>query len=148
MSLFYHFGKLLLLGTVIAHGALILTDSAYESKWKHDVKSAMSHAPVSHDIRSLVNQNAGYLLLGIAGFQCLSILNFLFRKAQCIAVINIIGLLVMCAVKANPFLASNPKEKNHAIQDALKYLALIGGLLWYCSSSLTHLHASKAKRKN
>lgn len=144
----YTIGKLLLCGAIIAHGLVMIQDESYGIKWDKDVKNALKIAPIPNDIKDLVNQHAHNILLAIAGLQILSFLNILFKRAQCIAVFNIIGFFLICAVKCNPLLASNPKDREHAIQECLKYLALVGGLLWYCSSSRTALEYEAAAKKD
>ena len=145
-NLIHQFAKLILILGLVAHGSLILMDEGLKNEWQQDVKALFARDSFTGSLLLPIFDKA---LVAIAGMQVLSVLHFFFRKAQCIAVLNIIGIIMICMVKANPFKDyPNIADKNQALEEFLKNLAIAGGLLWYLSSSLAEAKPRETRNKD
>lgn len=139
----WKFGSLLLVTFLVAHGYLILIDHGFKSTWEQNIKQLAKN--YNHEKWETIIPIADEILLAIAALQILSVFHLIYKRLQVLALLNIIGMLIISAVMTNPLLANERHQKNTIMGDLFRNLSIIGGLLWFVSSSFKNNRVEREK---
>lgn len=129
-GLCYNFGKLLLVVALIGQGYLTLTTPQIRADWNNNVQKLAKNYE-SLQFWGLLIPFSERIVLALAGIQLTAFFLLFSNRLSLVALLNVLALVLFTIVMGNPSLYKtyeNQLETSHAM---LKYLATIGGLLWY-----------------